>query len=120
MAGEAELDGQAFRGLKDPLVHEGGRPWLDLEEVRIDEMGFALAAPADHETAVVRGVKKLDRPTAARGTERALRAGDRLTLEGAYVLPVPGNLKGIEGARCSTERCWPQLVIESVGVSTRR
>jgi hypothetical protein len=94
--------------------------WLDLEEVRVDEMGIALAAPSSHDTATVRAVKKLARPTAARPSLKTLRAGDRLTLEGAYVVPAPAGAKGIEGPQCSTERCWPELVVESVAVSARR
>jgi hypothetical protein len=94
--------------------------WLDLDDVRVDEMGIALAAPANHDTATVRAVKKLAHPTAARPSLKTLRAGDRLTLEGAYVLPAPAGAKGIEGPQCSTDRCWPELVIESVAVAARR
>jgi hypothetical protein len=94
--------------------------WLDLEEVRVDEMGIALAAPSNHETATVRAVKKLAHPTAARPSLKTLRAGDRLTLEGAYVLPAPAGSKGIEGPQCSTETCWPELVVDSVAVRAKR
>jgi hypothetical protein len=103
-----------------PLRGNSGIAWLDLDEVRIDEMGIALGAPMDHEAAVVRAVKKLGHPTAARSSLKTLRAGDRLTLEAAYVLPAPAGAKGIEGPQCVTERCWPELAVESVAVDARR
>jgi hypothetical protein len=102
------------------LRGHSGIAWLDLEQIRVDEMGIALAAPTDHDTASLRAVTKLAVPTAARSSIKTLRAGDGLTLEGAYVLPAPAGAKGIEEPQCSTERCWPELVVDSVAVAARR
>jgi hypothetical protein len=103
-----------------PMGESSETAWLDLDDVHVDEMGIALAAPANHELATMRAVDRRVHSGASASPLRALRAGARLTLEGTYIVPAPASAKGIAGPLCSTDRCWPRLVIDSVRVSAAK
>jgi hypothetical protein len=110
----ATLETDAHADMRDTTAVS----FLDLEDISVEEQGVALAPAAPYEIARVGKVGKLVNPTTARATLRTLRAGDRLTLEGAYVLPAPASLKKGEGAGGSQGgRYWPRLVVASVAVS---
>jgi hypothetical protein len=90
---------------------------LDLDDVSVEAGAGAVAPPAQHETALVKGSLHFLDPSGKRVLPSKLRAGDRVTLGGAFEMPAPHEATNPGAWTCDDTACWPRLVVDRVTVA---
>lgn len=102
-----------------------GRPFADESEMPRDMRaalsvaistvkadGVDLTPPEAHEIAYAKRAASFSGATVARPSVRALDAGDVVTLNGYYEIPLASASGPRSGFTCIAARCWPRLVVD--------
>lgn len=94
----------------DPRFSGAFRAILPVELASVRDGASDLSPPLSQDVAFVSAGAALIGATPRRPSVAKLDAGDRVVLEGAYVMPAPRA--ATRGGSCSGERCLPHLVVD--------